>query len=183
MKKTGRMMTCERKPERADGFLDAPLVLEMRDAGGAVSRSNGGVHEMLDPGLLGQCREALSLFLFLSTPASQVFLHPEDAPRTGERLAERRCVVKIALDDRDSLALESLCGGTVGLAGHSEQLETAAGEGGGDGATLSSGRASDENPLQACHGALLGPMSCAGTFRPSNDRVGGQDGNRLPLAR
>src|SRR6516164_3592551 len=90
--------------EAAHGFLDAPLVGEVRDARLLVRRSHGCVDIMFDAGLARQGRETLALRLFpLDTGLSRV-LHAEDSPGTGQRMSQRRLVIEIAFNDVDALA-------------------------------------------------------------------------------
>jgi hypothetical protein len=90
--------------EAVHGFLDAPLVLEVRDAGPLVRRSHGCVDEVFDAGLARQHRKTLALRLFPLDAGLQRVLHAEDAPRAGQCTAQRRLVIEIALDDVDALA-------------------------------------------------------------------------------
>src|SRR5258708_38849229 len=95
-------MRGETKP--AHGFLDPPLVVEVRDARPLVRRSHGCVDVVFDAGLARQRRQTLALRLFpLGTRLPRV-LHAEDAPRAGQRTAQRRLVLEIALDDVDAVA-------------------------------------------------------------------------------
>src|SRR5438128_10743231 len=90
--------------EAAHGFLDAPLVVEVRDARPLVRRSHGCVDEVFDAGLARQRRKTLALRLFpLDARLSRV-LNAEDAPRAGQRTAQRRLVIEIALNDGDALS-------------------------------------------------------------------------------
>src|SRR2546430_1110297 len=50
--------------EAAHGFLDAPLVVEARDASPLVRRSYGCVDVVFDAGIAGWCRKTLALRLF-----------------------------------------------------------------------------------------------------------------------
>src|SRR6516162_6381268 len=90
--------------EAAHGFLDAPLVVEVRDARLHVRRSHGGVDIVFNAGLARQCRKTLALRLFPLDPRLRRVLYAEDAPRAGQRTAEGRLVIEIALDDVDALA-------------------------------------------------------------------------------
>src|SRR5260221_156662 len=90
--------------EAAHGFLDAPLVVEVRDAGLLVRRSHGCVDVVFDAGLA--CQRPKPFPLPLSPLAARLprVLHAEDAPRAGQCTAQRRLVIEIALDDVDTLA-------------------------------------------------------------------------------
>src|SRR6266403_3129950 len=93
--------------EAAHGFLDAPLVVEVRDARPFVRRSHGCIDVVFDAGLARQRRKTLALRLFpLDARLSRV-LHTEDAPRAGQCTAQRRLVIEIALEDVDALARQS----------------------------------------------------------------------------
>src|SRR6202790_5111350 len=84
--------------EAAHGFLDAPLVVEVRDARPLVRRSHGCINVVFDAGLARQRRKTLALRLFPLDARLQRVLHAEDAPRAGQRTAQRRLVIEIALD-------------------------------------------------------------------------------------
>src|ERR1700681_1429552 len=90
--------------EVAHGFLYAPLAVEVRDACLLVRRSHGCVDEVFDAGLARQRRKTLALRLFPLDARLQRVLHAEDAPGAGQRTAQRRLVIEIALDDVDALA-------------------------------------------------------------------------------
>src|SRR5260370_7835240 len=90
--------------EAAHGFLDTPLVVEVRDARQLVRRSHGCVDIMFDAGFARQRRKALALRLFpLDARLSRV-LHAEDAPDAGQRTAQPRFVVKTPLHNVAPLA-------------------------------------------------------------------------------
>src|SRR5437588_6020763 len=91
--------------EAAHGFLDAPLVVEVRDARPPVRRSHGCVDVVLDAGLARQRRETLALRLFPLDARLPRVLHAKDAPRVRQRTAQRRFVIEIALNDVDVDAL------------------------------------------------------------------------------
>src|SRR5437764_14887188 len=93
-----------REAEAAHGFLNAPLVIEVGDARPLVRRSHGCVDVMFDAGLARQRRQTLALRLFPFDTGLPRVLHAEDAPRSGQRTAQRRLVIEIALDDVDALA-------------------------------------------------------------------------------
>ena len=144
-----------RKPQRADRLLDAPLVLEVRDAGGAVRRADRAVHEVLDARLFGERRDALPLFLLLLHSGFPGVLHREDAPGPGQRLLEGGGVVQVALNQGHALLLECQGGRALQLAGHAGQLEPASGQRVDDGAALLAGGAGDEDLPGCRHGAFL----------------------------
>src|ERR1700729_2517202 len=76
--------------ETAHGFLDAPLVVEVRDARLLVCRSHGCVDVVFDASLARQRCKTLALRLFpLDTRLPRV-LHAEDTPRAGQRTAQSR---------------------------------------------------------------------------------------------
>src|SRR5689334_19054966 len=93
-----------RESEAAHGFLDARLVVEVRNTGPLVRRSHGCVDVVFDAGLARQRRQTLTLRLFSLDPRLPRVLHAEDAPRAGQRTAKRRLVIEIALDDVDTVA-------------------------------------------------------------------------------
>src|SRR5438046_5726415 len=84
------------KAKAAHGFLDAPLVVEVRDACPLVRRSHGCVDVVCDAGLARQGRKTLALRLFPLDSRLPRVLHAEDAPRAGQRTAQRRLVIEIA---------------------------------------------------------------------------------------
>src|SRR5580700_8764554 len=90
--------------QTAHGFLDAPLVVEVWDACPLVRRSHGCVDVVLDAGLARQRRKTLALRFFPLDARLPRILHAEDAPRAGQRTAQRRRIIEIALDDVDALA-------------------------------------------------------------------------------
>src|SRR5260221_14789578 len=90
--------------EAAHGFLDAPRVVEVRDARALVRRSPGWVDVVFAAGLARQRRKTLALRLFPLDARLRRVLHAEDAPRAGQRTAQRRLVIEIALDDIDAAA-------------------------------------------------------------------------------
>jgi hypothetical protein len=59
---------------------------------------------VFDAGLARQRRETLALGLFSLDARFPRVLHAEDAPRAGQRMAQRRLVIEIALHDVDALA-------------------------------------------------------------------------------
>src|SRR5207237_9498824 len=90
--------------EAAHGFLDAPFVVEVRDARPLVRRSHGCVDVVFDAGLARQCRKTLALRLFPLDARLPRVLQAEDAPRAGQRTAQRRLVIEIALEDVAGIA-------------------------------------------------------------------------------
>jgi hypothetical protein len=73
--------------EAAHDFLDAPLVVEMRNARPLVRRSHGCVDVVFGAGLARQYRKTLALRLFpLDARLSRV-LHAEDTPGDGQGTA------------------------------------------------------------------------------------------------
>src|SRR6478736_7138213 len=88
----------------AHGFLDAPLVVEVRDACPLVRRSHGCVDEVFNAGLARQRRKTLALRLFPLDARLPRVLYAKDAPCAGQRTAQRRVIIEIALDDVDALA-------------------------------------------------------------------------------
>src|SRR5258708_38769222 len=93
-----------REAEAAHGFLDAPLVVEVRDARPLLRRSHGCVDVVFDASLARQRRKTLALRLFPLDARLPRVLHAEDAPRAAQRTAQRRLVIAIALDHLDPLA-------------------------------------------------------------------------------
>ena len=99
--------------EASHGFLDAPLVVEVRDARPLLHRSHGCVDIMFDAGLARQRCETLALSLFpLDTRFPRV-LHTENAPGASQSTAQRRLVIEIAFDNVDALARQ--CHGPIAL--------------------------------------------------------------------
>src|SRR5258706_15713001 len=112
--------------EAAHGFLDAPLVVEVRNARPLVRRSHGCVDVVFDAGLARQRRKTLALRLFPLDARFGRVLHAEDAPRAGQRTAQRLLVIEIALDDVDALARQRGRPLALRLARHTAQMEPAA---------------------------------------------------------
>src|ERR1700719_1110632 len=113
----------------ADCFLDAPLVIEVRDARALVRRSYRCVDEVFDAGLARQRRKTLALRFFPLDARLQRILHAEDAPRTRQRTAQRRLVIEIALDDVDAVARQRRRPLAVRLARQAAQMEPGAMQG------------------------------------------------------
>src|SRR5437870_5548152 len=126
--------------EAAHSFLDAPLAVEVRDARPLVSRSHGCVDVVFDAGLARQRRKTLALRLFPVWARLSRVLYAEDAPRAGQRTAQRRLVIEIALDDVDALARQRRRPLAVRLARQAAQTEPAALQ-----------RLCDRAALIACH--------------------------------
>ena len=110
----------------AHGFLDAPLVVEVRDARPLVCRSHGCVDVVFDAGLARHRRKALALRLFPLDARLPRVLHAEDAPRAGQRTAQRRLVIQIALDDVDAVTRQGRRPLAVRLARQAAQIEPGA---------------------------------------------------------
>src|SRR5438046_9667177 len=126
--------------EAAHGFLDAPLAVEVRDARPLVRRSHGCVDVVFDAGLARQRRKTLALRLFPLNARLPRVLHAEDAPRAGQRTAQRRLVIEIALDDVDAVARQRRRTLAVQPTSQPAQLEPGALQ-----------RLSDRAALIACH--------------------------------
>src|SRR5258707_10496071 len=138
--------------ESAHGFLDAPLVVEVRDARPLVRRSHGCVNVVFDAGLARQCRKTLTLRLFPLDARLPRILYAEDAPRAGQRTAQRRFVIEIALDNVDALARQRRGPLAVRLARHAAQTESGALQRLRDRAALIACYSGDENRSIARHG-------------------------------
>jgi hypothetical protein len=138
--------------EAAHGFLDAPLVVEVRDARLLVRRSHGCVDVVFDAGLARQRRKTLALRLFPLDARLPRVLHAEDAPRAGQRAAQRRLVIQIALDDIDPLACQRRRPFAVRLASQAAQMEPGALQRLRDRAALIACHSGDENRSIVCHG-------------------------------
>src|SRR5216117_3539464 len=115
-----------REAKAAHDFLDAPLVVEVRDACPLMRRSHGCVHVVFDAGLARQRRKTLALRLLPLDARLPRVLDAEDAPRTGQRTAQRRLVIQIALDDVDALAPHRRRLLAVRLARQAAQMEPGA---------------------------------------------------------
>src|SRR5438270_124912 len=138
--------------EAAHGFLDAPLVVEVWDARSLVRRSHGCVDVMFDAGLARQRGKTLALRLFPLDARLPRVLHAEDAPRAGQRTAQRRLVIQIALDDVDAVARQRQRPLAVRLARQAAQIESGALERLRDRAALIACHSGDENRSIAGHG-------------------------------
>jgi hypothetical protein len=92
MKNTGRRTQDHMRgeAEAAHGFLDVPLIVEVRDARPLVCRSHGCVDLVLGAGLARQCRKTLALRLFPLDTRLPRLLHAEDAPRAKHGAASPR---------------------------------------------------------------------------------------------
>src|SRR5271163_2828380 len=112
--------------ETAHGFLDAPLVVEVRDARPLVRRSDRCVDVVFDAGFARQRSKTLALRLFPLDARLTRVLHAENAPRAGQRTAQRRLVLEIALDDVDAMARQRRRPLAVWLARQAAQMEPAA---------------------------------------------------------
>src|SRR5580704_8683482 len=112
--------------EAAHGFLDAPLVVEVRDARLLMRRSHGSVDVVFDAGLARQRRKTLALRLFPLDARLRRVLDAEDAPHAGQRTAQRRLVIEIALDDVDAVARQGRRTLAVRLTSHTAQREPGA---------------------------------------------------------
>src|SRR2546430_14485858 len=126
----------------AHDFLDAPLVVEVRDACPLVRRSHGCVDVVFDAGLARQRRKTLALRLFPLDARLPRVLHAEDAPRAGQRTAQRRLVIEIALDDGYSVARQRRCTLAVRRTSQAAQMKPGA-----------LPRLSERAALIACHSA------------------------------
>src|SRR3989441_6965163 len=134
-----------REAEATHGFLDAPLVVEVRDACLLVRRSNGCVNVVFHTDLARQRRQTFALRFFpLDTGLPRV-LHAEDAPRAGQCSAQSRLVIEIALDDVDAIARQRRRLLALGLARQAAQMEPAALQGPRDRAALMACHSGDEN--------------------------------------
>src|SRR6476620_4233609 len=131
--------------EAAHGFLDAPLVVEVRDARPLVRRSHGCVDVVFDAGLARQCRKTLALRLFPLDARLPRGLHAEDAPRAGQRTAQRRLVIEIALNDVDAVARQRRRPLALRLTRQAAQTEPAALQRLRDRAALIACHSGDEN--------------------------------------
>src|SRR5579863_3174974 len=138
--------------QAANRFLDAPLVVEVRDTRLLVRRSHGCVDVVFDAGRARQRRKTLALRLFSLDTRLYRVLHAEDAPRAGQRMAQRRLVIQIALDDFDALARQRRRPLAVRLARQAAQMEPAALQRPRDRAALIAGYSGDENRSIARHG-------------------------------
>src|SRR5579862_3075305 len=138
--------------EAANGFLDAPLVVEMWDARPLVRRSHGCIDIVFDAGLARQRRKTLALRLFPLDARLPRVLHAEDAPCAGQRTPQRRLVIEIALDDVDSLARQRCRPLAARLTRQAAQKEPGALQRPRDRAALIACHSGDENRSIACHG-------------------------------
>ena len=138
--------------EAAHGFLDAPLVVEVRDARLLVRRSHGCVDVVFDAGLARQRRKTLALRLFPLDTRLPCVLHAEDAPRAGQRTAQRRLVIEIALDDVDAMARQRRRPLAVRLARQAAQMEPGALQRLRDRAALIACHSGNKNRSIVCHG-------------------------------
>src|ERR1700688_5180204 len=141
--------------EAAHCFLDAPLVIEVRYARPLVRRSHGCVDEVFDASLTRQRRKTLALRLFSLDARLQRVLHAEDAPRAGQRTAQRRLVIEIALDDVDAVARQRRRPLAVRHPRQAAQIEPGALQCPRDRAALLACDSGDENRSIARHDVFL----------------------------
>src|ERR1700730_10041969 len=141
-----------REAEAAHGFLDAPLVVEVRDARPLVRRSHGCENVVFDAGLARQHRKTLALRLFPLDARLPRVLHAADAPRAGHRTAPRRLVIEIALDGVAAVARERRRPLAVRYARQAAQREPGALQRLRDRAALIACHSGDENRSIARHG-------------------------------
>src|SRR5258706_4274873 len=82
-------------------------------------------------------------------------LHAEDAPRAGQRTAQRRFVIEVALDDVDALFRERRRPLAVRLARQAAQMEPGVLQRVRDRAVLMSCHSRDVNRSSSRHGCML----------------------------
>src|SRR5260370_13300335 len=148
--------------EAAHSFLDAPLVVEVRDARPLVRRSHGCVDVVFDAGFARQRCETLSLRLFPRDARLPRVLHAEDAPGPSQRTAKRRLVIEIALDDFDALARQRRGPLAFRLARQAPQMEPGSFPGLRHRSALLACHSGDENRSIVCHGLSLLPSLFSG---------------------
>jgi hypothetical protein len=107
---------------------------------------------VFDAGLPRQRRETLALRLFPLDARLPRVRHAEDAPRAGQRTAQRRLVIEIALDDVDAIAGQRRRPLAVRVARQAAQMEPGALQSLRDRAALIACHSGDENRSLACHG-------------------------------
>src|SRR5437879_13705420 len=100
MKNTGRRITCEgkRRPRTVSSMrhLFSKCGTPVR-----LCADPTDVYVVFHAGLARQRRKTLALRLFPLDACLPRVLHAEDAPRAGQRTAQRRLVVQIALHESD----------------------------------------------------------------------------------
>src|SRR5882724_1706564 len=100
--------------ETAHGFLDAPLVVEVRDACPLVRRSHGCVDVVFDAGLARQRRKTLALRLFPLDARLPAFCTPKTphAPANARRsvASSSRSPLTTSMPWRTNAAARSLSG-------------------------------------------------------------------------
>src|SRR3989442_14338614 len=138
--------------ETTHGFLDAPLIVKVRNPRPLVRRPHGGIDEVSDAGLARERRKTLALRLFPLDARLPRVLHAEDAPRAGQRAAKRRLVIEIALADVNSLALQRRRLLAARLARQAAQMEPGTPQRVRDRTALMAGHSSDENRSILRHG-------------------------------
>ena len=107
---------------------------------------------MRHTGLARHRRQTLTLLLFPLDTCLQRSLHAEDAPRTGQRSAQRRLVIEIALDDVDAAAGQRRRPFALRVARQAAQMEPGALQRPRDRAALIARDSGDENRSIAHHG-------------------------------
>jgi hypothetical protein len=104
---------------------------------------------VLDAGLTRQRCKTLALRFFPLDPRLQAVLHAEDAPRAGQRAAQCRLVIEIALD---AVARQRGRPLAIRHARQAAQVEPGALQRLRDRATLIACHSGDENRSIDCHG-------------------------------
>src|SRR5579871_6176730 len=143
--------------EAAHGLLDAPLVVEVGDARLLVRRTHGCVDIVFDADVTREYCKALALSLFPLDARFARVLHGEDTPRAGQRTAQRRLVIQIALDDIDPLIRQRHGPLAFRLACQTTQMETRAPQRLRHRSALLACHSGDENRSIVCHGLSLLP--------------------------
>ena len=170
MKNTGRRITCDgkRRPRTVSSMRH--LLSKCGTPVRLCADPDGCVDVVFDTGLACQRRQTLALRFFPLDTCLPRVLHAEDAPRAGQRSAQCRLVIEIALDDVDAVARQRRRLLALRVARQAAQTEAAALQRPRDRAALVAGHSGNENRSIVRHGPcpscdeLLGPqlVSCVG---------------------
>ena len=147
MKNTGRRITCDGKPQLADGVLDAPLVLEVGDPGLAVGRAHRGVDVVLDALRLATSARRLPCTSSFSTPASQVFCTANTPQAPSSARSSEAASSRSALTTSAPSAASARAAGESGLRVTARTRVPAREQLPGHGAALLAGGARDDDQI------------------------------------
>ena len=157
------------EPDLLQVLLDAPLGLEVGDAGVAVRAPHRRVDEVADAGSLGAVGEGRPLtHLSLRARLPEV-LHGEDPVHALERGVQRGRVVEVPLDDLRTFRGELLGRRSLGMAGQGVHVPAAAEQLAGHRTPLPPRGAGDEDRLLGLRGRARGGAAAQGGESENED--------------